>query len=180
MTNRFAEMVFGACIIASGCAHANHGADGTTTSAAQYAAIANDLCMGMPAKERETGLLAYREDIERVVPLLADGPFGGEESNPVGAAIRLRATQGMSVPWLDRVNRCQVALVASWHRVGKESTEDPFLIPGATVSPVDVYGGYYDLSVRGDNDASAMEILRRSKALLSAPLHQPTASLGSP
>jgi hypothetical protein len=80
MTNRFTEMVFGACIIASGCAHENHasGADGTTTSAAQYAAIANDLCMGMPAKEREIGLLAYREDIERVVPLLDDGPFGGE------------------------------------------------------------------------------------------------------
>jgi hypothetical protein len=86
----------------------------------------------------------------------------------------------MSVPWVDRVNRCHVALVASGRRAGKESTEDPFLIPGATVSPVEVYGGYYDLSVRGATDASAMEILRQSKALLSAPLHQPTASLGSP
>jgi hypothetical protein len=163
-----------------GCAstHASQ-ADGTMPSAAHFAAIADDICIGMPAKERQIGLLAYREDIERVAPLLDEGPYGQIQDTNKGAVVRLRATPGMSIPWLERVNRCHVALVGSGRLVDKESAEDPFLVPGASVWAGEVYGGYYNVSIESADRAMAMEILRRSKALLSAPPHLPTASLDS-
>jgi hypothetical protein len=147
-------------------------------SAAHFAAIADDICTGMPAKERQMGLLAYREDIERVAPLLDEGPYGKIEGSDRGAVVRLRATPGMSIPWLERVNRCHVALVGSGRLVDKESGEDPFLVPGAFVWAGD-YGGYYNVSIGSADHAKAMEILRRSRALVSTPAHQPTASLDS-
>lgn len=151
---------------------------GTKLSTAQYAAIADDVCTGMPAKEREAGLLAYREDVARVGPLFDNGPFGKVEWSS-GAVIRLRATPGMSVPWLERVNRCHIALAASGRLVGRESAEDPFLVGGAAVWAAEAYGGYYDVSVRSGDDAQATEILRRSKALLSSPTRQPSSPYGS-
>ena len=165
-------------IATMGCAaiHAS-GTDGATSSPTQYAAIADDACPGMPAREQEIGLLAYRENVVRVAPLLDDGPFGKIEDSPKGAVIRLRATPGMSVPWLERVNSCHVALVESGRLIGKESSEDPFLVPRVFVWVTEVYGGYYDLSVRSANDSLAMEVLRRSRALLSVPARKPTASL---
>lgn len=171
----------GLAIAFMGCA-TNHasGMDGTIPSTAQYVAVADDACPGMPAKERALGLRAYRENIVRVTPLFDDGPFGKIDYSDRGAVIRLRATLGMSIPWLERVNSCHVALAALGRVVDKESTEDPFLVPRATVWVVEGYGGYYDLSVRSENDALAAEILRRSKGLLPAPAQQATAALGSP
>ncbi len=184
LTRRLLPIVLccaGFAVLLVGCAVSRAvGADATIPSAAQYAAIADDVCTGMPAKERALGLLAYREDIARVAPLFDDGPLGKVEYSDRGAVIRLRATPGMSVPWLERVNRCHAALVASGRLVGKESREDPFLVPGATLWAAEVYGGYYDLSVRSADDASAVEILRRSRALLSEPARRSTASLDSP
>ncbi|MGO9287951.1 MAG: LexA family protein, partial [Polyangia bacterium] len=67
-------------------------ATGTTPSAAQYAAIADDACVGVPAKEREMGLLAYRDGIVNVTPLQED-TFAGKikATRTEGAVIALRA-----------------------------------------------------------------------------------------
>ena len=168
-------------VAAIGCAGSfASGSNGPTPSTAQYAAIADDACAGVPAKEREMGLLAYRDAITSVAPLSEDRLVGKiKVRDTKGAVIGLRATPGISVPWLERVNGCHVALVGSGRLAGNDPASDPFLIPGTTVSAAEVYAGYA-VSVRGSNKDSAQEISRRTSALLSPPAHPPTASLGSP
>lgn len=145
--------------------------------AAQWAAIADDICVGVPAKEREMGLLAFRENIVSMAPL-NEIRFAGKAkySQTEGVAIRLRATPGISVPWLERVNGCHVALVAAGRLAGNVGPADPFILPGTTVVASEVYAGFV-LSVRGPNYDAAREILQRSYALISTPGGVKTASL---
>ena len=147
------------------------------SSAAQYAAIADDICVGVPAKEREMGLLAFRYNIMSVTPLNATR-FAGKAkySQMEGVAIKLRATPGISVPWLERVNGCHVALVASGRLPGNVGPSDPFILPGTTVEASEVYAGFV-LSLRGQNYDAAREILQRSYALISPPGGVKTAAL---
>jgi len=147
------------------------------SSAAQYAAIADDICVGVPAKEREMGLLAFRENIISVAPL-NEIRFAGKAkySQTEGVAIKLRATPGLSVPWLERVNGCHVALVGAGRLAGNTGSTDPFVISGTTVGASEVYAGFM-LSVRGPNYDAAREILQRSYALTSPPTGVKTASL---
>ncbi len=154
-------------------------ATGTTPSAAQYAAIADDACVGVPAKEREMGLLAYRDGIVNVTPLQED-TFAGKikATRTEGAVIALRAMPGISVPWLEKINLCHVALVGSGRLPENEMAMDPFAIPGTKLGATEIYAGY-ELSVRGVNHDMSQEILRRSTALLSASGRPTTASLAS-
>ena len=147
------------------------------SSAAQYAAIADDICVGVPAKEREMGLLAFRENIVSMAPL-NEIRFAGKAkySQTEGVAIKLRATPGISVPWLERVNGCHVALVASGRLPGNVGPSDPFILPGTTVEASEVYAGFV-LSLRGQNYDAAREILQRSYALISPPGGVKTAAL---
>jgi hypothetical protein len=148
-------------------------------SAAQYAAMADNVCEGVPAKEREKGLLAYRDAIVGIAPLKQDtitGKFKARRTE--GVAIGLRALPDVSVPWLERVNLCHVALVGSGRLVDNEIASDPFAIPGATVGATEVYAGYV-LSVKGMNRTMAQEILRRSSVLRSERTGSATASNGS-
>jgi hypothetical protein len=147
------------------------------SSAARYAAIADDICVGVPAKEREMGLLAFRYNIMSVTPLNATR-FAGKAkySQMEGVAIKLRATPGISVPWLERVNGCHVALVASGRLPGNVGPSDPFILPGTTVEASEVYAGFV-LSLRGQNYDAAREILQRSYALISPPGGVKTAAL---
>ena len=163
-----------------GCAGSlSSGSNARAPSAAQYAAIADDACAGVPVKERELGLLAYRDTMVSVAPLREDSFVGKiKVVKTEGAVIGLRATPGISAPWLERVNSCHVALVGSGRLAGNDTMSDPFVLPGTTVSAVEIYAGYA-LSVRGANRDSAMEISQRANALLSTPAHPPTASLGS-
>ncbi|MGC9986588.1 MAG: hypothetical protein ABSF35_23590 [Polyangia bacterium] len=150
-----------------------------TPSVAQYAAIADDACVGVPAKEREMGLLAYRDGIVNVAPLQED-TFAGKIKaiRTEGAIIALRAMPGISVPWLERVNQCHVALVGSGRLPASEAAIDPLAIPGTQLSATEVYAGYV-LSIKGIDHSIAQEILRRSTALLSAPGRPATAPLAS-
>ena len=100
-------------------------------------------------------------------------------SHTEGAIIGLRAAPGISVPWLERVNICHVALVKSGRLAEKQAALDPFVIPEATVRAAAVYAGYA-LCVRGPNHDVAREIIARSNALLSAPVHLTTISPTSP
>jgi hypothetical protein len=146
-------------------------------SAAHYAGIADDLCVGVPAKERELGLLAYRENMVSVTPLNEYRFFGkAKYLQTEGVAIKLRATPGISVPWLERVNGCHVALVASGRLPGTVGPADPFVLPGTTVGASEVYAGFV-LSVRGPSYDAVREILQRSYALITSPGGVKTAAL---
>ena len=148
-------------------------------SASQYAAVADDICAGVPARERELGLLAFRDNIVSVAPL-NEFHFAGKAKylRTEGAVIKLRATPGISVPWLERVNGCHIALAGAARLAESDSAMDPFLLTGTTVAATEVYAGYV-LSVKGTSVESVKEILQRSYALVSTPAGTKTASLES-
>jgi len=183
MTNRTSLTVVAiagvSAIGAIGCATSSS-AGGAVPTPAQYAAIADDACAGIAAKERELGVLAYRDAIVSVAPFKEASYVGkAKVTHTEGSVIVLRATQGLSVPWIERVNSCHVALAGAGRLPGNDAVADPFVIPGATVSATEVYAGFA-LIVRGANQDSASEIAQRSYAILSAPTRPPTASLVSP
>ena len=146
-------------------------------SIATVAHGADDICAGVPAKERAMGLLAFRENIVSVTPL-NEFRFAGKAkySHTEGVVIKLRATPGISIPWLERVNGCHLAMAGSGRLAGYDSALDPFILPGTTVGATEVYAGYV-LSVRGANYEAIQAILQRSYALMSTPGGVKTASL---
>ena len=148
-------------------------------SAAQYAAGADDICAGVPARERELGLLAFRDNIVSVAPL-NEFHYAGKAKylRTEGAVIKLRATPGVSVPWLERVNGCHIAMAGAGRLAGNDAAVDPFILTGTTVAATEIYAGYV-LSVKGASVESVQEILQRSYALVSAPGGTKTASLES-
>ena len=138
---------------------------------------AADICTGVPAKERAMGLLAFRDNIVSVTPL-NEFRFAGRAKygHTEGVVIKLRATPEMSVPWLERVNSCHLAMAGAERLAGYDSALDPFILPGTTVAATEVYAGYV-LSVRGANDDAIQAVLHRSYALVSTPGGLRTASL---
>jgi len=173
-------MVGAACSMTA-AAHGETAASGTKgkPSAAQYVAVADDICAGVSPREREMGLLAFRDNIVSVAPL-NEFHFAGKMKylRTEGAVIKLRATPGISVPWLERVNGCHIATAEAGHLEGNEAAMDPFILKGTTLAATEVYAGYV-LSVRGASVESVQEILQRSYALVATPGGTRTASLES-
>ena len=168
--------VGGISVIGAGALAAER--SGTPTSA-QYAAIADDVCTGVPVKEREMGLLAYRDAIVSVAPLKEEYFVGKiKTSRSEGAVIGLRATPGITKPWLERVNGCHVALVGSGRMVGNDAVSDPFAVAGTSVVAVETFAGYV-LFVKGVNAETTQEISKRLYALLLTAANPATASLES-
>ena len=183
MTNKVRTLLT-VTIVGAACtlAVAAHGETSATvergkTSASQYAAIADDICTGVPARERELGLLAFRDNIVSVTPL-NEFHYAGKAKylRTEGAVIKLRATPGISVPWLERVNGCHIAMAGSGRLAGNDAATDPFSLTGTTVAATEVYAGYV-LSVRGSSAESVQEILRRWYALRPTPASPATAML---
>jgi hypothetical protein len=163
--------VFGGGALAAGTSE--------TPSAAQYAVIAENVCAGVPAREREMGLLAYRDAIVSVAPLKEDYFMGkARTSRTIGAFIELRATPSITKPWLERVNSCHVALVGSGQVLAHEAAADPFVVAGTSLVAAEKFAGYV-LFVKGVNADTVQEITKRSLALLSKPNRTTTASLES-
>jgi len=162
---------------AAACAETSAAGTNGKTSASQYAAIADDICTGVSAKEREMGLLAFRDNIVSVTPL-NEFRFAGKAkySHTEGAAIKLRATPEISVPWLERVNGCHVAMAGAGRLAGNDAAADPFILPGTTVAASEAYAGYV-LLVRAANADAVQEILQRSYAVISTSGGPKTASL---
>ncbi len=175
MTNRVRKLigvvgVAATCTI-GGAAYGETMAGGSNGNAAS----APEICTGVPAKEREIGLLAFRANIVNVVPLNEFRSLGkAKYSRTEGVVIRLRATPEISVPWLERVNSCHVALAGSGRLPGGDATMDPFVLPGTTVTVSEIYAGY-ELSVRGASVEAVQKILQRSYALISTSGGQKTA-----
>jgi len=173
-------VVGAACTIGS----AAYGENGTVEAnrrpaTAQYAATSDDICAGVPAKERELGLLAFRDSIVSIAPL-NEFKYAGKAkySHTEGVVIKLRATPGISVPWLERVNSCHVAMATAGHLSGYDAASDPFILSGTTVAASEVYAGYV-LSVRAANYNAVQDLLQRFYALISTPGGPKTASLES-
>jgi hypothetical protein len=165
---------------AGGCATVPGGSTGAAMTPAQAAQVADQECAGIPAKERELGIMAYRDSIGGVRPLKEKTRVGKwEYSHDRGVEIAVRAQPGMSAPWLERVATCHIALATAGRSEATSNGTDPLLVPGATVRVDEADTGFI-VSVRVPDDASDSEISRRTQALLSGPSGPATAEATSP
>lgn len=150
-----------------GCATTAGGSSAGAMSLAEAAQIADQDCPGIPAKERELGILAYRDAIGGTQPLKESSQVGKVKFfHDRGVVIFVRAQPGMTAPWLDRVASCHIALAAAGRGVSGAGANDPLLVPGATVRVEEAATGYL-VSVRVPGDDAASEVMRRAQALLT-------------
>jgi hypothetical protein len=154
---------------AVGCATAAEGPSAKAMSPAQAAQVADVECVGIPQKERELGILAYRDAMEGTRPLKVTEQVGKWTlTHTRGVAITLRSQPGMSSQWLARVATCHVALAVAGRGVVDVDGKDPLLVPGAVVRVDDAYLGFV-VSVGLPDDATAADAMKRAHVLLSTP-----------
>lgn len=170
---------FGAALASAGGGCATTGGGSAAMTPAEAEQVASEECVGVPAQEREQGLMAYRDSIAGTRVLTENVHVGKATfSHARGVVIALRAQPGMSAPWLGRVASCHIALTAAAGGPANGGPTDPLLVPGATVRVEDAFDGFV-VSVRVPDDVSAAETLRRAQALLAGPSGPVTAELSS-
>jgi hypothetical protein len=149
-------------------------------SPTQAAQLAENDCSGVPAKERELGILAYRESIGAAQPLKESEQVGKTKIfHTRGVVFGVRAQPGMTGPWLERVASCHIELAAAGQLASNTASADPLLVPGTTVR-VEEAGTGYLVSVRAPNADAASEVTRRTQALLTGPSGPAMAQVVSP
>ena len=147
----------------SGCATGMSGRASMTP--AQAAQVADEQCAGVPEKERELGLLAYRDGIADVRTLSVAEQVGKVQfAHARGALIEVRAQPGISGPWLGRVAACHMALATAGRGGTGGGNADPLLVSGVSLRVDETATGYV-LSVRAPDDGAANEVMRRAQAL---------------
>jgi hypothetical protein len=166
-----------AVLAGNGCATEAVGAFSPSLTPAQYAQISEDQCMGVPNKERELGVLAYRDAIAGARPLKEEYLVGKTKmTHDRGIEIALRAQPAMTAPWLERVASCHVALVKSGQLTAMAS--DPQVVAGAVVHVETADTGYI-VSVRVPDAEAAAEVVRRTTVALTGPTGPATAERSS-
>jgi hypothetical protein len=165
----------GTMALAVGCATT----DGSHTLSAsltpdQYAQISIEQCAGIPAKEQELGVMAYRDAVANAQPLKESYAVGKVKfTHDRGVQIALRSQPNLSAPWLARVATCHIALARSGRITPTDG--DPLLVAGATVDVQEAYTGYV-VSVRVPDETAAAEVMRRTTVALTAPAGGPATA----
>jgi hypothetical protein len=158
-----------AMTMVGGCASLSAAGGEATASKVELARQAEDFCAGVPAQTRAQGLLAYRDSFAGASPVSEDLQVGKTRiSRPRGEMIALRAAPNITLPWLDRVNSCHLALVQSGSL--NPTGSDPFVVPGTSVAIVETYAGYA-LSIKAGSDQALKEVIARTGTVMAA-LHE--------
>jgi hypothetical protein len=173
MTNKAKTMVgcVGIGVLAfatlSGCATDNaSGPLSASLTPSEYARIADSQCTGLPTKEQQLGVLAYRDSIAGAQVLKEEYQVGKVKfTHDRGVQLALRAQPSMSVPWLERVATCHMALARS--NAIATSDGDPQLVTGATVQVEETFTGYV-VSIHAPDAGSAAEVMRRTTVAMTA------------
>jgi hypothetical protein len=163
-----------AFVTMSGCATESAGGSlSASLSPPEYAQIAEAQCTGLPTKEQQLGLLAYRDSIAGTQPLKEEYTVGKMKlTHARGVQLAIRAQPSMSVPWLERVATCHMALARS--NAVAASDGDPQLVTGATVRVEETFTGYI-VSIHAPDASSAAEVMRRTTVAMTAPSGPMTA-----
>ena len=160
---------------APGCATAAPGPLSASLTPAQYAQLSEEECTGVPAKEQEMGVLAYRDAVSTAQPLKEEYQVGKTKlTRDRGVQLTVRAEPSVSRPWLMRVATCHVALARSGRIAASQN--DPLLVAGATVDVEEQTTGYL-VKVHVPDQAAAAEVMRRATLALSGPSGPATAEL---
>jgi hypothetical protein len=157
-------LMFGLMTVATGCATTSVAPDPLAT--VQGTDDASTLCAGVPTKERELGLLSYRDAITGIAAL-RDPVKPGKTlmvGKHVGVQIGLRAQPALTAPWLGRVASCHAALAATNQLKAPDAKNDPLLVPGVKISIQEEYAGFV-ISVRGTDASMVSDVTQRAVAL---------------
>jgi hypothetical protein len=162
-----------AALLAAGCATESTGVLTASMTPEQYAQLSEQQCNGVPPKEQEQGVLAYRDAISGAQPLKDPYQVGKMNlTRDSGVQIGVRAQPNLTGPWLERVATCHMALARSGRLT--PSTSDPFAVPGATVHVEEAYTGYV-IQLRVTDADAAKEVMSRTLLALAAPSGPVTA-----
>lgn len=127
-------------------------------------------CADIGADDRAISPLAHRRDI-RSVRTLEESPEGDYNSTgvsrTVGAEIVFRAVPGMTAEWLQRQVDCHLARNAGigHARASADMPYCPLTLVGVRAI-VSSTGDGFAVAVKSDDEGTAKEIVRRSRALV--------------
>jgi hypothetical protein len=175
-TTALLRLAFGIMAVATGCATTSVAPD--PLAAVQGTEDASYLCAGIPTKERELGLLSYRDAISGIAALRDPVKMGKTlmVGKYVGVQIGLRAQPALTAPWLGRVASCHAALAATNQLKAPDAQNDPFLVPGVQISVQEAYSGFV-ISVRGTDASMISDVTDRAAAMRATP-DRPTTAQG--
>lgn len=90
------------------------------------------------------------------------------EEHLVGAVVTVRAVEGLTTEWLQRVVGCHLARNAA---VGHDMPEMPGcpLVPKGASASVSSAGAGFAVTIRSADDEAAADILARARGLTPAP-----------
>jgi hypothetical protein len=126
-------------------------------------------CVGIDDEDRDVSPFYFREDIASVEPLRETDHERSGKSNlvrTVGVRVVFRAVPGLTAEWLQRSIECHSARAAVVGHDDPKMSYCPAAVKGARVS-VSSTGGGFAAELRGADQASIDEIVRRGNALLA-------------
>jgi hypothetical protein len=152
--------------------HANE-AEQHRKMAADHRAASNALktaeasaCAGLSDADRDGSPFDHRDDVLSVEDLRKQPATAKatQVSTLEGASVSVRAVQGLTKEYLQRLVSCHLARNASMGFAMPEMTACPLSVKGASAT-VESAGGAFRVDIRGDTKASAEAIARRAREL---------------
>jgi hypothetical protein len=131
--------------------------------AARPELTATEACQGVPEEDIGPGIFKYKGSIDRVEPLYVE-VSPKMPSQLAGARIYVRAQPTLTPEWLERVFGCHIA-----HHASCPAGESCPLDVGRVRLDVRSTGPGYVVTVQAAGPESGAEVLRRARALASAP-----------
>jgi hypothetical protein len=126
-------------------------------------------CVGIDEEDRDLSPFYFREDIALVEPLKETDHERAGKSNrvrTVGVRVVFRAVPGLTAEWLQRSIECHSARAAVVGHDDPKMSYCPAAVKGVRVS-VTSTGGGFAAELRGADQASIDEIVRRGNGLLA-------------
>lgn len=123
-------------------------------------------CVGLAAPDRDQSPFeAHSTDIARVEPFSVQRGGKVPDEHLLGAVITLRAVEGLTAEWLQRVVDCHVARNAAVGHAMPEMVDCP-LVPAGARAEVASTGSGFAVTIRSDDGAAAADILARARRLV--------------
>lgn len=122
-------------------------------------------CSGLDPEDRdESPFEAHAADIASVSPLTVHRGGKQPDERLVGAVVTVRAVEGLTAEWLQRVVDCHLARNAA---VGHEMPEMPDcpLVPKGASATVASTGSGFAVTIQSEDEGAAEDILARARRL---------------
>lgn len=126
-------------------------------------------CAGLDEDERAISPFEWAAaDIASVEPYSVNRGGKQPDDHLVGAVVTVRAVEGLTTEWLQRVSDCHLARNAAVGHDMPEMPDCPLVPKGAAVN-VTSTGTGFAVAIRSEDDAAAADILARARRLTPEP-----------